>query len=313
MKNSLKNIHIDILIGLIILVLEFSVYFASKAFSTLSGIPLVLMSLLIINIIIFTVVLSFNKKYIRSFFIGLLIILLYYISQIAGAYVGVFNTGLLYALISTKEYSSSDLIVFYINNAFFFTILFSLTVVISVAIFNRKKIQKDIVDFISKWYINIPKVILYYILSYMLMIGVGIFTAIVFPDLSSQNVQSENQQFLEQSIANASLIIMFTMICISGPLIEELVFRHAIIKRVLGFVNKYVAAILATFLFIFVHLAGQDFTSFSEVIYLMLGYFPVAITVNLVYAFEENIIYSTLIHIMNNFVSFIFILLALYI
>lgn len=115
-----------------------------------------------------------------------------------------------------------------------------------------------------------------------------------------------NEEAIDQAVSGGSyLFTMFLGIGIFAPIVEEVVFRYALIGKLMYRVNKYVAATIGTLIFAFIHI-GFDQVSTSSVdfiIHLALLYVPMSAVFSFIYAREEDLTIPLIIHILNNSIA----------
>lgn len=162
--------------------------------------------------------------------------------------------------------------------------------------------EKVILGHLSKW----EKLIVYTIIGYALnIIGGAISTGLklLIEKGTISEVTSRNQEGID-ALLNSGLrnvLIIIPVICIIGPIVEELVFRKAVFNI---FKLKYLSIIVSGLSFGFLHTIGSDYTNIlllfaNTVPYLILGLF-------LAYVYEKekrNITYTVFIHILLNVIS----------
>lgn len=106
---------------------------------------------------------------------------------------------------------------------------------------------------------------------------------------------SENQQIINDSLKMEYAVYMALGAVFTGPWIEEVIFRNALIKRFSKYFNKYVMAIISICAF-----AGVHCTTWLDFI----GYLPISIGLTYYYfKNDENIAYSFTTHCFYNFIG----------
>lgn len=135
----------------------------------------------------------------------------------------------------------------------------------------------------------------YYILMLLLRIA-GIWILELFMDTSTLG---QNQEILNDAAQNMNLFANVLLLTIYAPIVEELVFRQAIIgpwakdKRVMIITST----IFSMFLFTYMH-------SFQWADFVL--YLPITVVLTQIYwEYERNIIPSILFHFMNNTIALI--------
>lgn len=135
----------------------------------------------------------------------------------------------------------------------------------------------------------------YYFLMLLLRIA-GIWILEIFMDTSTLG---QNQEILNDAAQNMNLIANILLLTIYAPIVEELVFRQAIIgpwakdKRIMIIAST----IFSMFLFTYMH-------SFQWADFVL--YFPITVVLTQIYwEYDRNIIPSILFHFMNNTIALI--------
>lgn len=168
---------------------------------------------------------------------------------------------------------------------------------ILIAIYN-KRIFKNIKSTFDSSIGFIIKLLGYYFLLWGATIVFSIIDTTLFPNLIEE--AGANQDVIEQALTLTPSAGMLISICITAPIVEEFVFRYGIISKLLYGVNKYVAAVIAAFIFSFAHVGFDQMTSAPLFIHLMIGYMGQALVFSYIYAREQSLVYPILIHIINN-------------
>ena len=120
---------------------------------------------------------------------------------------------------------------------------------------------------------------------------------IVLPD----NI-SNNEESLRLLLKN-NIIIYSILLCIITPFLEEVVFRIEF-KNIIK--NKYIYIIITSLLFSLIHNISD--TKLIELLYLI-PYFILSCSLSLIYYKNNNIIYNTILHSLNNIITFIVVLI----
>ncbi|MFV0246767.1 MAG: lysostaphin resistance A-like protein [Mycoplasmatales bacterium] len=171
--------------------------------------------------------------------------------------------------------------------------------VVSLIVIYRKSIIRSIKRNLS---LNgIIKIFCYYVLAMALALVASIIISFFFE--SNTGTISDNQSVLNFSVESTKNIFLIVSITVFAPIIEEFVFRYVFISKVFNFMNKYLAAIISALCFSFLHVGFE--ADIGTFIYLMLGYFPLALTLSIVYAKEEDLFIPMLLHAGNNILSVI--------
>lgn len=186
-----------------------------------------------------------------------------------------------------------------------------LGILVYMLVISRKYMMQCIKHF-GLSYIKYP------ILGYIFYYGITTIIMSLITLISGSNVTvSENQLAVEQLIANNDVVVMFLMIVIIAPIMEELVFRSGIIYAVQGrnierkkvlIISSYALSII---LFSALHTSSEirSIDNFKEVFIITLPYLILSSV--LLYNFVKtkyNVITSIMFHMLNNFISFVLLL-----
>ena len=107
---------------------------------------------------------------------------------------------------------------------------------------------------------------------------------------------SDNQAQIESMMSKSNLVMMFVLLCVVAPILEELVFREAIIGSFKKSMNVHVLTVISAVLFILNWMSA-------------LLYVPLTIPIVGMYRYyENNIVASITMHFINNFVAFLFLM-----
>ena len=147
------------------------------------------------------------------------------------------------------------------------------------------------------------------IIVFVLMItSISLYTQLIslLPE-SLQFQETENQKTIESLFNVPAMIpILFTMIVIAGPIMEEMFFRYFLIGQ-LGKVFTFpVMSVISVLTFAAIHTTHAQ-SPFEYGLYLLLS-------IGMVYIYLKtgrNIMAAIALHIINNFVSFIMSLIAI--
>jgi membrane protease YdiL (CAAX protease family) len=184
-------------------------------------------------------------------------------------------------------------------------------VLIYMLVISRKYITQCLKRF-NLSYIKYP------ILGYIFYYGITTIIMSIATFMSGNSVPvSENQLAVEQMVANYDVVIMFLMVVVIAPIMEELVFRSGIIYAVQGRNverKKYLIILsyaISIILFSFLHTSTEIryMDDFKEVIIITIPY--IILSSVLLYNFVKtkyNVITSILFHMLNNFISFVLLL-----
>ena len=116
--------------------------------------------------------------------------------------------------------------------------------------------------------------------------------------------QTDNQANIESLLNSTSIILMLILTCVVAPIVEELVFREAIIGAFKDKVNPWILTAISIFFFVLLHSisnsGGIDWSA-------ALMYVPLTIPLVGMYRYyEDNVAASMLMHFVSNSVAMIF-------
>ena len=116
--------------------------------------------------------------------------------------------------------------------------------------------------------------------------------------------QTDNQANIESLLNSTSIVLMLILTCVVAPIVEELVFREAIIGAFKDKVNPWILTAISIFFFVLLHSisnsGGIDWNA-------ALMYVPLTIPLVGMYRYyEDNVAASMLMHFMSNSVAMIF-------
>jgi membrane protease YdiL (CAAX protease family) len=119
--------------------------------------------------------------------------------------------------------------------------------------------------------------------------------------------ESVNQRAIISAVTSSTGILMIISAVFIGPIIEELVFRKALFGLIK---NNTVALLVSTVVFGLIHVVGE--ASLAEALVNGVAYFVMGFVFGFIYLkSDRNIIVPTIVHILNNGVSILFILILL--
>lgn len=162
----------------------------------------------------------------------------------------------------------------------------SLGAIITISLLNFKEINNNLKNFktqnLKYLLISIPLILINYILLLI---------------ISKITLLPENEKLI-RSLIKLNPIYYTLIFGILSPIGEELTFRFGFnnIK------NKYIYMILPSLLYAFMHLSNMN-----EILYIV-PYFILGLTFAYTYRKTNCIIYPTIIHIINNLISILFII-----
>ena len=116
--------------------------------------------------------------------------------------------------------------------------------------------------------------------------------------------QTDNQANIESLLNSTSIVLMLILTCVVAPIVEELVFREAIIGAFKDKVNPWILTVISIFFFVLLHSisnsGGIDWSA-------ALMYVPLTIPLVGMYRYyEDNVAASMLMHFVSNSVAMIF-------
>ena len=119
--------------------------------------------------------------------------------------------------------------------------------------------------------------------------------------------EAANQQAIISAVTSKTGFLMIISAVIIGPVIEELIFR----KAVFGLIkNNKIALVVSTFVFGLIHVLSE--TSIQAAIVNGVSYFVMGFVFSYIYLkAERNVMIPIIVHIINNAVSILLILLIL--
>ena len=116
--------------------------------------------------------------------------------------------------------------------------------------------------------------------------------------------QTDNQANIESLLNSTSIVLMLILTCVVAPIVEELVFREAIIGAFKDKINSWILTAISMFFFVLLHSisnsGGIDWSA-------ALMYVPLTIPLVGMYRYyEDNVAASMLMHFVSNSVAMIF-------
>lgn len=195
-----------------------------------------------------------------------------------------------------------------LNDMFIAMVSMETVFIIILILVYRSKITDKLKKPLSNFGATIVKLIKYFLLLWLVNIIFSTIDATLFPNLIEES--GSNQDLIENALSSPS-IFMIISICFTAPIVEEYVFRFGVMSKLFYGINRYVAAVLAAFLFSFAHIGFSQAADPALFIHLLLGYMGPALVFAYVYARENNLFYSIALHILSNAQAVIIILLYL--
>ena len=176
-----------------------------------------------------------------------------------------------------------------------YLVLQLVSTVVGVALF-REKLVEGFKNFIKRPFIRDLA------LAYALRIGLALAVGMLIGE-----VTSDNQEQIEKMMSTNNAVTMFVLVCVVAPILEELVFREAIIGSFKKSLNIHVLTFISAFLFILLHSLSKEAGGIDWMASLI--YVPLTIPIVGMYRYyENNIVASITMHFINNFVAFLFLM-----
>ena len=136
-------------------------------------------------------------------------------------------------------------------------------------------------------------------IGYVVRVVLTLLLALVVP-----LQQTDNQANIESLLNSTSIVLMVILTCVVAPIVEELVFREAIIGAFKDKINSWVLTAISIFCFVLLHsLSNSGGIDWSAA----LMYLPLTIPLVGMYRYyEDNVAASMLMHFVSNSVAMIF-------
>ena len=136
-------------------------------------------------------------------------------------------------------------------------------------------------------------------IGYVVRVVLTLLLALVVP-----LQQTDNQANIESLLNSTSIVLMVILTCVVAPIVEELVFREAIIGAFKDKVNSWILTAISIFFFVLLHsLSNSGGIDWSAA----LMYIPLTIPlVGMYHYYEDNVAASMLMHFVSNSVAMIF-------
>ena len=157
----------------------------------------------------------------------------------------------------------------------------------------REVIQRGFEDLVKRRFVRDIAI------GYVLRVVLTMLLALVVP-----LQQTDNQANIESLLNSTSIVLMLILTCVVAPIVEELVFREAIIGAFKDKVNPWILTAISIFFFVLLHSisnsGGIDWNA-------ALMYVPLTIPLVGMYRYyEDNVAASMLMHFVSNSVAMIF-------
>ena len=138
-------------------------------------------------------------------------------------------------------------------------------------------------------------------IGYVLRVVLTMLLALVVP-----LQQTDNQANIESLLSSTSIVLMLILTCVVAPIVEELVFREAIIGAFKDKMNPWILTAISIFFFVLLHSisnsGGIDWSA-------ALMYIPLTIPLVGIYRYyKDNVAASMLMHFVSNSVAMIFLI-----
>ena len=138
-------------------------------------------------------------------------------------------------------------------------------------------------------------------IGYVLRVVLTMLLALVVP-----LQQTDNQANIESLLSSTSIVLMLILTCVVAPIVEELVFREAIIGAFKDNINPWILTGVSIFFFVLLHSisnsGGIDWSA-------ALMYIPLTIPLVGIYRYyKDNVAASMLMHFVSNSVAMIFLI-----
>ena len=136
-------------------------------------------------------------------------------------------------------------------------------------------------------------------IGYVVRVVLTLLLALVVP-----LQQTDNQANIESLLNSTSIVLMVILTCVVAPIVEELVFREAIIGAFKDKINSWILTAISIFFFVLLHsLSNSGGIDWSAA----LMYLPLTIPLVGMYRYyEDNVAASMLMHFVSNSVAMIF-------
>lgn len=118
--------------------------------------------------------------------------------------------------------------------------------------------------------------------------------------------QTDNQANIESLLNSTSIVLMLILTCVVAPIVEELVFREAIIGAFKDKMNPWILTAISIFFFVLLHsISNSGEIDWSAA----LMYVPLTIPLVGIYRYyKDNVAASMLMHFVSNSVAMIFLI-----
>ena len=146
--------------------------------------------------------------------------------------------------------------------------------------------------------------------TFFIFLGIFYLTAIIVGRISTAlyDRTSTNQEAINELLTKDNILIIpfIIVVCVIGPIVEEIVYRRAIFSVLR---NKYLSIIVSSTIFGMIHILTTDDTIYHLIV-ISLPYFASGVIYSLAYEkSNHNLWLPALVHIFNNSLSIVLILL----
>ena len=145
------------------------------------------------------------------------------------------------------------------------------------------------------------------VLCYFAFMGVNIATSLITMLFTGEMADPQNQEAVIE-LVSVSPVIMFLTAAILGPIVEELIFR-GIIFRTIRPLGKIPAILISAIAFGFAHVSAYVFAGDFRELLNIFPYLGMGLSFGIIYELRKNMLLNMLIHIIQNTLSILLILL----
>lgn len=208
---------------------------------------------------------------------------------------------------ATFEPASYEIYYGFDESSMFYTILGVLPIFVSAVLFllvDREAFKFDWIRFKKEWKTNVGQIVSGFIMVYAALIIAQLILDSLGVSGTSQNEMTIQSLFSDNPL---QLLMLFLLLCVFTPIVEEVVFRKVIYNFVEPKSNHWIAIIVTGAIFGLMHvLSYGDFIQSIPYIFMGLtfGY--------IYYRSQKNIFVVMGVHFANNFLSFVIYVLMVY-
>lgn len=235
---------------------------------------------------------------------GFLILSSFYLNQVVALVVGLI---FIVILGDVDSYLNDEFLK--INTQIEFTVLlfFELLYIGILLLKYKKRIVVGLKKAVPRRLLFIPKVVFYSLIVFLVESVFGIVDALLFKDVLLNT--GANQTYLESALLGTSSIVVILSITITGPIIEEYIFRYGVISKLCFGVNRIFAVFFSAIIFAFIHIGFMQMLDLSLFLSLMLTYLGSGLVLGAIYTYEKNLLYPIITHIISNIIATIIIMM----